>query len=130
MCGLGWRKIYKNCQKRSTKIIKLYRWIIHFFIKSACAFIQNLAPCKILNKMLHRLRWNCLTNKQTHAGVIKGPFGFYPGPITNITSITKLVPGCAKSSLFLARFQSSFSSNMVKNAKRNQLIEHVKSKLK
>ena len=33
------------------------------------------------------------------------------------TSIAKLVPGCAKFSLFLARFQSSFRSNMVKTQK-------------
>ena len=46
------------------------------------------------------------------------------------TSIAKLVPGCAKFSLFLARFRFSFRSNMVKNAKMNQLIEHVKAKLK
>ena len=49
------------------------------------------------------------------------------------TSIAKLVPGCAKSFRcfypILASFQSSFRSNMVKNAKMNQLIEHVKVKL-
>ena len=49
------------------------------------------------------------------------------------TSIAKLVPGYAKSFgcfyPILASFQSSFRSNMVKNAKMNQLIEHVKVKL-